>query len=129
MAIFVGCAPFQCMELPRTAPQAPTPHDIIKLDAKLLDACIGVYEIAPNNALSGTKANIRRNGDHLVLQAFGRSALQFTSDLYPESETNYFLKKNGAQVTFIKNDKGEVTAIIHHKSGLPDSEGKKLKNE
>jgi hypothetical protein len=33
------------------------------------------------------------------------------------------------QVTFIKNDKGEVMAISHHMAGLPDSEGKKLKNE
>jgi len=27
------------------------------------------------------------------------------------------------------NGKGEVTAVIHHMAGLPDSEGKKLKNE
>jgi hypothetical protein len=32
-------------------------------------------------------------------------------------------------LTFIKNDQGEVTAIIHHMAGRPDSEGKKLKNE
>jgi hypothetical protein len=32
-------------------------------------------------------------------------------------------------VGFIKNDKGEVTAIIHHMEGRPDSEGKKLNNE
>ena len=129
LAIFVGCVPFQCLELPRTAPQAPKPHDIIKLDAKLLDACIGEYEIAPDNMFPGTKVTIRRNGDHLVWQAFGRSALQAASNLYPESETNFFLKNYGAQVTFIKNDKGEVMAIIHHKAGLPDSEGKKLNNE
>ena len=129
MAIFVGCAPFQCLEPPRTAPQAPTPHIAIKLDAKLLDACIGEYEITPDNVFPGTKVTILRNGDHLVWQAFGKSALQFTSDLYPESETNFFLKNYGAQVTFIKHDKGEVIAIIHHKAGLPDSEGKKLKNE
>ena len=47
----------------------------------------------------------------------------------PESETNFFVKINGAQVTFIKNDKGEAMAIIRHKAGLPDSEGKKLKTE
>jgi hypothetical protein len=29
----------------------------------------------------------------------------------------------------MKNDKGEATAVIHHIAGLPDSEGKKLKNE
>jgi hypothetical protein len=32
-------------------------------------------------------------------------------------------------LTFIKNDKGEVMAIIHQMAGLPDSEGKKLKSE
>ena len=36
---------------------------------------------------------------------------------------------NGAQVTFIKDAKSEVTAIIRHKPGLPDSEGKKIKVE
>lgn len=50
-------------------------------------------------------------------------------DLYPESETDFFLKKYGSQVTFIKNDKGEVMALIHHLAGLPDGVGKKLKNE
>ena len=72
---------------------------------------------------------IRRNGDHLVWQAFGKTALPGALDLYPESETNFFLKINGAQVTFIKNDKGEVMALIHRMTGLPDSVGKKLKNE
>jgi hypothetical protein len=31
-------------------------------------------------------------------------------------------------LTFIKDDKGEVTAVIHHEEGLPDLKGKKLKN-
>jgi Alpha/beta hydrolase family len=130
MAIVVGCTAFQCLELPRTAPEGPKRHAIIKLDAKLLDACIGEYEIAPDNVLgAGTKVTISRNGDHLVWQAFGGDALRGALDLYPESETNFFLKINGAQVTFIKNDQGEVIGIIHHMAGLPDSEGKKLKNE
>jgi pimeloyl-ACP methyl ester carboxylesterase len=130
MAIIVGCTAFQCLELPRTGPEVPTLHSAIKLDAKLLDACIGEYEIAPDNVFgTGTKVTIRRNGDHLVWQAFGGLALQDALELYPESETNFFLIINGAQVTFVKNDKGEVTALIHHMAGLPDSEGKKLNSE
>jgi len=130
MAIFVGCAPFQCLELPRTAPEAPKPHIVIKLDAKLLDDCVGEYEIAPDNVFgTGTKVTIRRNGDQLVWQGVGGNALPGALDLYPESETNFFLKINGAQVTFIKNDQGEVTALIHHMAGLPESEGKKLNSE
>jgi hypothetical protein len=138
MAIIVGCAAFQWIEFPRMAPEAPKPHDIIKLEAKLLDACVGEYEIAPDNVYrTGTKVTIWRNGDHLVWQAFGRYVLQRALDLYPESETNFFLKSHGglifkyggAQVTFVKNDKGEVMAIIHHMAGWPDSEGKKRKSE
>ncbi|GEM_PF-777605 len=134
MAIFLGCAPFQCLELPRTAPQARTPHTAIKLDAKLLDACIGEYEIVPDNVFgTGTKVTIRRNGDHLVWQAVGERATRDVLDLYPESETNFFHNGSRGQVTFtfIKNDKGEAMAVIHHLAGLglPDSGGKKLKNE
>ena len=81
----------------------------------------------------GTKVTIRRNGDHLVWEAFGGHASPGALDLYPESETNFFHKGGRALLTFtfIKNDKGEVMAIIHHMAGLglPDSEGKKLKNE
>jgi hypothetical protein len=32
-------------------------------------------------------------------------------------------------VTFVKNEKGEVMAIIRHIAGLPDSEGKKPEKE
>src|SRR5260221_10028998 len=103
---------------------------MVKPDAKLLDVCVGEYEIAPDNVLgNGTKVIMLRKADHLVWQALGGEALRGALELYPESETNFFLKINGAQVTFIKNDKGEVTAIIHHMAGLPDSEGKKPKNE
>jgi hypothetical protein len=138
MAIIVGCAAFQWIEFPRMAPEVLKPHDIIKLDAKLLDACIGEYEIAPDNVFrTGTKVTIRRDGDHLIWQAFGKYELQRDLDLYPESETNFFRKNQGglifkyggAQVTFVKNDKGEVTAIIRQMAGRPDSEGRKLKNE
>ncbi len=71
----------------------------------------------------------QRRRDHLVWQAFGGEALPGALDLYPESEIKFFLKINGAQVTFIKNDTNEVTTIIHHMTGLPESAGKKLKTE
>jgi hypothetical protein len=134
MAIFVGCAPFQCVEPPRTAPQVSTPHIAIKLDAKLLDACVGEYEITPDNVFGiGAKVTIRRDGDHLVWEAFEGNTLPGGLDFYPESETNFFHKGRRAQttMTFIKDEKGEVTALIHRLAelGLPDSEGKKLRSE
>jgi hypothetical protein len=127
MAIFLACAPFQCMELPRTAPPASTPHVAIKLDTKLLDACVGEYAMVPDNLFgAGAKVTVRRNGEHLVWQVTRRNVVQRASELYPESETNFFFKKYDPQVTFVKNEKGEVMAIIRHVAGVPDSEGKKL---
>jgi D-alanyl-D-alanine-carboxypeptidase/D-alanyl-D-alanine-endopeptidase len=101
------------------------PHIATKLDANLLDACVGDYEMVPDNVYgTGAKVTVRREGDHLVWQAFGGAL-----DLYPESETDFFFKKSDAQVTFMKNDTGEVMAIRRHKPGVPHSEGKKLKDE
>lgn len=134
MAIFLGCVPFQCLELPRTAPAARTPHVAIKLDEKLLDACVGEYEMAPDNVFgTGTKVAIKRDGDHLVHQVVAGRASRRPMDLHPESETNFFHDGSFGQITFtfIKNDKGQAIAIIYHLAGLglPDSEGKLLRHE
>jgi hypothetical protein len=100
------------------------------LDTKLYDACVGQYEFAPDAVFrSGMKLTIRRQGDQLIAQAQGRGVFRDAFHIYPESETNFLATFNGAQFTFIKNDEGEVTGVIHHLEWLPDSEGKKLKNE
>jgi hypothetical protein len=113
-------------------PKAPEPTNrpiAIKLDTKLLDAVVGHYEFAPDAAFpTGIKVTIWREGDQLVGQAWGKDVPQGAFDIYPESETNFFIKFDGVQLTFIKNGKGEVTAVIHHQAGCPDNEGKKLKN-
>jgi len=115
---------------PPRAPEPSRPRGIIKLDTKLYDACAGQYEFAPDAAFpTGIKLTIWRQGDQLVGRAVGRNGGGGDFEICPESETNFFLKINGAQLTFIKNDKGEATAVIHHIAGLPDSEGKKLNNE
>jgi serine-type D-Ala-D-Ala carboxypeptidase/endopeptidase len=113
---------------PPKAPEPSKPRGIIKLDTKLYDACAGHYEFAPDAAFpTGIKLTIWRQGDQLVGRALGKNGGGGEFDMYPESETDFFLKINGAQLTFIKNDKGEVTAVIHHIAGLPVSEGKKIK--
>ena len=113
---------------PPKVPEPPKPRVAIKLDTKLLDACVGHYEFAPDIVFpTGIKVTIWREGGQLVSEARDKSQTHGVVEIYPESETNFFLKVNGAQLTFIKNDKGEVTAVIHHEAGLPDIEGKKLK--
>jgi len=94
---------------------------------ELTHALVGHYEFPPSTELpTGAKVTIWRQGDQLVGQAHGENTLKLPFDIYAESQTNFFLKINDAQLTFVKNDKGEVTSVIHHVAGLQDWEGKKL---
>jgi hypothetical protein len=118
---------------PPKAFEPPKPRVPIKLDPKLLEACVGDFEFAPSKAFpAGLKATIRREGDQLRWQARGKNAFPGAFNIYPESETKFFLKLSGARLTFIKNDHGEVTAVSLHDATwlpLPDGKGRKLKTE
>jgi len=130
--VFGGeCSFAKISEQPPKAPEPPNPRVAIKLDTKFLDACVGHYEFAPDAVFpTGIKLTIWRQGDRLLGQAWGKNVLQGAFDIHPESETNYFLAIVGAQFTFIKNDKGEMTSVIltNPEAGSRDHEGKKLEN-
>jgi hypothetical protein len=114
---------------PPKAPEPVKPRRAIKLDAKLLDAIVGHYDFPAKAPFpTGARVTIWREGDQLVGQVGGKNAIQNAFDIYPESETNFFIKFNGAQLTFIKNEDGQVMAGIHHSSraGVPDTEGEKI---
>jgi hypothetical protein len=114
---------------PPKAPEPPKPSIAIALDAKHLDACVGDYEFAANTAYpTGMKLEIWRGGDQLFGQASGENVLQGAFDIYPASETNFFITVDGAQLTFIKDERGEVESVIHFYPGNPGWEGKKLSN-
>lgn len=109
---------------------APKPRVAIKLETKLLDACVGDFEFAPSKAFpTGIKATIRREGDQLLWQARGENVIPGPFNVDAASETNFFIKVHGPQLTFIKNDKGEVTAVSFcDDAWLPDGVGKKNGN-
>jgi serine-type D-Ala-D-Ala carboxypeptidase/endopeptidase len=110
-------------------PEPPKPPVAIKLDAKLCDACVGQYEFAPDNTFpNGIKLAIRRQDDRLVGQASDKNCAYGAFDLYAQSETNFFFTMTivGVQLTFIKNEKGEVTSVMRHVAWGPDCVGKKL---
>jgi serine-type D-Ala-D-Ala carboxypeptidase/endopeptidase len=116
---------------PPTVYAPPKPRVAIKLDTKLLDACVGDFEFAPSKAFpTGIKAMIRREGDQLLWQARGQNVIPGRFNIYPESETNFFLKISGGQLIFDRNDNGEVTAVsLQEDAWLPDGVGKKPKNK
>ena len=61
-----------------------------------------------------------KEGDRLMAQATGQP--QF--ELFPESETKFFLKIIDAKVTFVKDDTGKVTHLILHQGG--DRQAKRI---
>ncbi len=129
MAIIVGYGSFQWNEAPRMLPAVLKPHMAIKLSSKEYDAFVGQYLFPADNIIwnGGLKLTILRQGDQLVGQAQVGNTTGKPFNIYAESETNFFLtSKTDQQLTFVKNEEGWVTAVIHHLPGAPDSEGKKL---
>ncbi|HSB08433.1 MAG TPA: serine hydrolase [Blastocatellia bacterium] len=95
--------------------EIPAAVSEIKVNPKIYDAYVGRYQLAPNFILEISKV-----GDRLMAQATGQPAFE----LFPESETKFFLKVIDAKVTFVKDDKGQVTHLILHQGG--DREAKKI---
>ena len=115
---------------PPNIPEPPRRRVAVRLDTKVLDACVGHYEFMSNAILpAGWSLQVWQDGDHLVGRVRSNNAGPPAFSIYPESETSFFLKTDGAQLTFIKNDQGEVTAVVRHKESQSDIEGKKVKGE
>ena len=91
----------------------------IKVDPKVYDSYVGQYELMPGLVITITKEE-----GHLFGQATGPGQGKF--ELFPETEKDYFLKVVDAQITFIKNDKGEVTQLVLHQGG-GEMSGKRIK--
>ena len=87
----------------------------VKVDTKIYDAYVGRYELAPDFIIT-----ISKESDRLMAQATGQPQIE----LFPESETKFFLKVIDAKVTFVKDDKGQVTHLILHQAG--DREAKRI---
>jgi len=95
--------------------QVTKEHKQIQVDPKIYDAFVGYYQLAPNFIIA-----ISKESDHIYLQATGQPRVE----IFPEAENEYFLKVVDAQITFQRDDKGEVTALILHQNG--DHKGQKL---
>ncbi|HGJ66829.1 TPA: DUF3471 domain-containing protein [bacterium] len=98
------------------------PQESVKVDktvsANKYDDYVGMYDYG------GAIMKIRRDGEHLLAQLAGQPEFE----IFPKSENEFFWKVVDAQVTFVKNEKGEVTHIIHHQGGR-EINAPKLKDE
>jgi CubicO group peptidase (beta-lactamase class C family) len=88
-----------------------------KVDPKVYNSYVGGYELAPNFVFIVTTENGSLTG-----QMTG----QPKAELFPTSETEFFLKVVNAQVTFVKDPQGKVTQLILHQNGR-NIEAKKIR--
>jgi hypothetical protein len=56
----------------------------------------------------------------------GQATIQPKVELFPTSETEFFLKVTDAQITFVKDGKGNVTGLVLHQGGQ-NIPGRKVK--
>jgi CubicO group peptidase (beta-lactamase class C family) len=81
---------------------------VVAVDPRTYDAYVGRYELTPTFILTVT-----REGDRLMTQATGQAKLE----VFPESDTKFFLKVVDAQITFVRDGRGAVTHLILHQGG------------
>jgi CubicO group peptidase (beta-lactamase class C family) len=86
----------------------PTERKEATVDPKVLARYVGTYEL-----MAGTDMLITLEGNQLSEKLGG----QATFPIFPESETMFFLKVVDAQIEFVKDAGGAVTALILHQGG------------
>lgn len=90
------------------APLPPAPV-AVQVGSKACEACAGRYKTA-----WGSTVTVCCEGGQLFWQQAG---LQARLPLYPASQTNFFFKAVASPLTFVKNDRGQVTKFILHYCG------------
>jgi len=95
--------------LPLAEP-APPPEERaeIVVAAEVMEDYVGVYELSPQFRFTVT---LEDGG--LFAQATGQPKAQ----IFPESETEFFYKIVDAQITFVRDETGEVTELVLHQGG------------
>lgn len=87
---------------------APAERPVAKVDPALYSAYAGEYELAPAFILTVT-----REGDRLMTQATGQQKFE----IFPSSETEFFLKVVDARITFVRSPDGTVDQLVLHQGG------------
>ncbi len=99
--------------------EMPKARKVAKVDPKIYDAYVGRYQLGPK-----VIATFSREGDRFMTQLTGQPRFE----VFPESETNFFLKVVDATITFVKDDKGKITHV-NIKQGSRDIKAQRLEDE
>jgi len=86
----------------------PPKRTAITVDPKIYDLYVGQYELTGGRVLTLT-----REGNALMSQPTGQPKFE----LFPESETSFFLKGPDVQLVFVKDKDGRVTNLVLREGG------------
>jgi DNA-binding transcriptional MerR regulator len=87
------------------------PREEILIEPAIYDAYVGAYEHE-----EGPFCIVSRRGGQLFYRIVGQSDIE----IFPETETQFFMKPLPVQITFIRNPDGSVQSLIHHQNGCED---------
>lgn len=82
--------------------------EVVKVKDKVLNSYVGQYQLTPQLQFDISKENLQ-----LHVQLTGQPAFE----IYPESESKFFLRVVEAQISFNKNEEGEVESLTLHQGG------------
>jgi CubicO group peptidase (beta-lactamase class C family) len=92
----------------KTDEPLPPERQAAQVDPALYDNYVGVYELSPGFLLTVT-----REGAHLMTQATRQPKVE----VFPESETKFFLKVADAQIEFQRGPDGKATGLTLYQGG------------
>jgi hypothetical protein len=85
----------------------PARQEIV-VDAAVLDTYVGFYQLNDSAVFTVT-----RDDKHLVTRLTGQREVP----IYAESNTEFFAKVVDAQISFVRDAKGDVTSLVLHQGG------------
>ena len=89
-------------------PVPPKQRTAIDVPASVLARYVGVYQLAPTFSL-----DITAHDGALYMHPTGQGTLR----LWPETQTDFFLKEVDAQITFVLDAQGTAASVVLHQNG------------
>jgi len=113
VAVLFGCMSITLATLaaqvsPPIMNDSSNEHTQVPVSAQILDRYVGAYSVTDSAVM-----HVRRDGDHLAARLTGQGWIEE----YPMSDTAFFMKIPKVTQTFVVDDRGHVTAMIHNQNG------------
>lgn len=89
--------------------EMPKKRQAIEVDPAIYEAYVGEYQLSTNEALT-----ITTEAQRIFTQFAGEKIME----IFPESETKFFLKVVDAQFTFIVSETDKASQVILHQNGI-----------